>query len=183
MATPPDFTSGAVLTAAQMNSVGLWLVKSQAVGAGASNVVVTNAFSADFDNYKITLSGGTASGTANFSCIFGATISGGPYASTRIKNSPNNGTPVGNGLDSQNNFGYFGQGSTLGVNVNCDVSNPFLNQITTYFGSYMLVTGGGSELGTTQGFLNNSTSYTGFTITFGGQTVTGATLRVYGYRK
>jgi hypothetical protein len=178
----PDFSPGEVLTAAAMDSIGLWLVKSQPIGAGASDVVVTNAFSADFDNYKITLSGGTASGTANFTCIFGATNSGGPYASTRIKNSPNAGTPVGNGLDSQNNFGYFGQGSTSGVNVDCDVFNPFLTRVTTYFGSYLLLTGGSSELGTTQGFLNNATSYTGFTITFGGQTVTGATLRVYGYR-
>jgi hypothetical protein len=41
MATPPDFSSGAVLTAAQMNSVGLWLVKTQTVGTTVSSVAVT----------------------------------------------------------------------------------------------------------------------------------------------
>jgi hypothetical protein len=41
MATPPDFSSGAVLTAAQMNSVGLWLVKTQTVGTAVSSVAVT----------------------------------------------------------------------------------------------------------------------------------------------
>jgi hypothetical protein len=62
MATPPDFTTGAVLTAAQMNAVGLWLVKTQTVGSAVPDVTVTDAFSADYDNYKILYTGGTASG-------------------------------------------------------------------------------------------------------------------------
>lgn len=52
MATPPDFTPGAVLTAAQMDSVGLWLVKSQDFSA-QDPLDVTSIFSSDFRNYKI----------------------------------------------------------------------------------------------------------------------------------
>jgi len=180
MATPPVFSSGAVLTAAQMNSVGMWLVKSQAVGAGASNVVVTNAFSADFDNYKITLTGGTGSSIANYSMVLGSTLTG--YYSSRIKNQPNSGTPTGNGIDNTGNWGYFGQGNTGWINVNCDLLNPFLSKMTVYNGSYIIENGSSSEIGTTQGFQTSTTSFTGFTLTFGSTTVTGATLRVYGYR-
>jgi hypothetical protein len=49
MATPPDFSVGQVLTAAQMNAVGLWLVKTQTIAAGSTDVTVTNAFPDDFD--------------------------------------------------------------------------------------------------------------------------------------
>jgi hypothetical protein len=177
----PDFSPGEVLTAAAMDSISGFLVKSQAVGAGAADIVVTGAFSADFDNYKITLSGGTCSGIANFGCIFGATI-GSVYSSTRIANSPNSATPAGSATSAGTSFGFFGQGGTDWVNVNCDVFSPFLAKRTIYNGSYMIDIGASSVIGTTQGFLDNNDSYTGFTITFGGQTVTDATLRVYGYR-
>jgi hypothetical protein len=177
----PSFNAGEVLTAADMNAVGLWLVKSQPIGAGASNVVVTNAFSTDFDNYKITLTGGVGTGIANYSCVLGSTATG--YFSSRIKNQPNNGSVVGNGIDNSTSWGYFGQGNTGWINVNCDVLNPFLARTTVYNGSYMIENGSNSEIGTTQGFQTSTTSFTGFTITFGGTTVTGATLRVYGYRK
>jgi hypothetical protein len=164
-----------------MNQAGLWLTKSQAVGAGAADVVVTGAFSADFDNYKITLSGGTCSGVTNFTCIFGATT-GSVYSSSRIANSPNSATPAGSATSAGTSFGFFGQGGTNWVNVNCDVFSPFLAKRTIYNGSYLIDIGASSVIGTTQGFLANNDSYTGFTITFGGQTVTDATLRVYGYR-
>ena len=50
MATPPTFSSGSVLTAAQMNAVGLWLVKTQTVGTAVSSVSVTDVFSSNYDN-------------------------------------------------------------------------------------------------------------------------------------
>jgi len=65
MATPPDFTTGSVLTAAQMNKVGLWLVKQQTIGSAVSSVTVTGAFSADYDNYQIIVSGVSLSVAAN----------------------------------------------------------------------------------------------------------------------
>ena len=56
--TYPTFTNGQVLPASDLNAIGLWLVKSQTVGTGVSSVTVSNAFSADFDNYRIIYSGG-----------------------------------------------------------------------------------------------------------------------------
>ena len=73
MATPPDFSSGAVLTAAQMNSVGLWLVKTQVVGNAVASVAVTSAFSSDYDSYRIIYSGGSQSIAGEMRMTLGAT--------------------------------------------------------------------------------------------------------------
>jgi hypothetical protein len=51
MATPPDFTSGAVLTAAQMNSVGLWKVGAYTLSGVTTQFV--GVFSSDFTNYLV----------------------------------------------------------------------------------------------------------------------------------
>ena len=64
MATPPDFTAGQVLTAAQMDAVGMWLVKSQNFSA-ADPLDITSVFTSDFRNYKCYLQyyGSSASNT------------------------------------------------------------------------------------------------------------------------
>lgn len=53
MATPPVFTAGQVLTAAQMNKVGAWLV-TNATFSAVSAVNVNNCFTSDFINYRVT---------------------------------------------------------------------------------------------------------------------------------
>jgi len=55
MATPPDFTAGQILTAAQMNAVGMWFINSFTVSA-APEIICDDVFSADFENYKIVYS-------------------------------------------------------------------------------------------------------------------------------
>jgi hypothetical protein len=84
MATPPTFSSGTVLTAAQMNAVGLWLVKTQTIGNAVSSVAVTNAFSTDYDNYKIIISGGASSAQAFLTLQLGASATGYYYANSGV---------------------------------------------------------------------------------------------------
>jgi hypothetical protein len=52
MATPPEFTAGQVLTAAQMNAVGLWEISSTTFSAVSSHAV-NGCFNADYDSYRI----------------------------------------------------------------------------------------------------------------------------------
>lgn len=52
MATPPDFTNGAVLTAAQMDKVAMWTVGGGTY-TGADPIAVTGCFTSDFRNYRI----------------------------------------------------------------------------------------------------------------------------------
>lgn len=53
MATPPDFTAGSVLTAAQMNAVGLWLLETKTLTASAGPIQFDNKFTTDYDSYLL----------------------------------------------------------------------------------------------------------------------------------
>ena len=179
MTTPPDFSSGSILTAAQMNSVGLWLVKSQAVGTGVSSVTVTGAFSADYDNYLIVMSGGTSSvGGAVGIEIGGAPnnyygfLAYGSSASSTVFGAGRNGTALLNWVGGS-------QGAGQAVHVSVQVMNPFKALYTKFAnGAYQEL----DAYGTMQGEHRVATSYTSFKLVPDSGTLTGGTIRVYGYR-
>jgi hypothetical protein len=175
----PDFTPGEVLTAAAMDSIGLWLVKTQTVGTAVPNVVVTGAFSADFDNYRITYTGGTTSATTNIVMVMGATTTG-YYAQTIYQQYASALAPLANVPDNNGAaWNYIGGGGAATfARVALDLYNPFLATRTVVSSQYATQT----VAGATNGFLNNTTSYTGFTFGCGAGTLTGGTIRVYGYR-
>ena len=64
--------------------------------------------------------------------------------------------------------------------MNMDLANPFLAQHTTMSASWTNTDTGGSA-GFGSGFHAVSTSFTAFTITTDGGTLTGGKIRVYGY--
>ena len=179
MATPPDFSSGAVLTAAQMNAVGLWLVKTQTVGTGVSSVVVTNCFSADYDNYKITYTGGSGSTFQDITMVLGSTTAN--YYWVDVASTFATGAVTGTASGAVSNaYWRVGKNAVDGALVNMDVLNPFLSKRTFFnsSASFAITTANFIYNG---GYLNNSTSYTGFTLNPIGSTLTGGTIRVYGY--
>jgi hypothetical protein len=177
--TFPVFASGDVLNAADMNGVGLWLVKSQAVGTGVSSVTVTGAFSADYDNYRITYTGGVGSGSASIQMRLGSTATG--YYSQLVYAAYASPIPPVSNVPDNNNaqWSYVGANSTTMPRIEMELNNPFQSVRTQMKGSYVDTTLSGNFAG----FLDNTTSYTGFTI-FGGlsTTLTGGVIRVYGYR-
>ena len=177
--TYPVFASGDVLNASDMNGVGLWLVKSQAVGTGVSSVTVTGAFSADYDNYRISYTGGVGSGGAAISMRLGATATGYysqlMYAAYASPIPPISNVPDNNGAQ----WSYFGAMTASMARVSVELNNPFLAARTQFNGTYVDI----ALSGQMAGFLDNTTSYTAFTLTAGGGgTLTGGTIRVYGYR-
>ena len=178
MTTPPTFTSGAVLTAAQMNSVGLWLVKTQTVGTAVSSVTVTGAFSADYDNYLIVMSGGTVSTDSDINIKLGASATG-YYAFLNYGDSASN-TPLGAGRNNQTQFNWVGGGATgQSAHVHVQVFGPNKTAYTKLLnGTYQSGTG----YGTVQGEHRVATSYTSFILTPGAGTLTGGTIYVYGYK-
>ena len=178
MATPPTFSSGAILTAAQMNSVGLWLVKTQTVGNAAASVAVTSAFSADYDSYRIIYSGGSQSSGGEIRMTLGAT--GGVVYYSSIVYATWTGATGGTG---GNGIAYWnvGSGRTAGNSVCIDIHRPFATDETWFNGSYVGIDAG-SVSGSVNGFLNNTTSYTAFTFTPSSGTLTGGTIYVYGYK-
>jgi hypothetical protein len=177
MATPPSFTAGSVLTAAQMNSVGLWLVKSQTIGSGVSSVSVTGAFSADYDAYRIVVNGVDCTSPDTVVLMtLGSTTSGyyGNLGYYKI-GTGNGDLPISNGA-------HWYVGITDGETNTCfsyDLFSPNQATRTAYYG------GGWGYLSTftTAGMLANTTQYTAFTLTAAAGTMTGGTISVYGYRK
>lgn len=174
----PVFASGDVLNASDMNAVGLWLVKSQAVGSAVSSVTVTGAFSSSFDNYLITLSGGTASADSAIALKLGASTTG--YYGVLI--FTNTTTPSATAA-ADNNGGTFtfvgGAASDQNAHVSVNLFNPFQAAYTKCRnGSYQ----NGNNYGAYNGEHRVATSYTDFTLVPGSGTLTGGTIRVYGYR-
>ena len=190
------FVSGQILTAAQMTSlqgdIGLTQITPTAVtnatlsggvatiGSLVSSVTITGVFTSTFDSYRIVVSGGAGSvATENLNMTLGSTATGYYWARTgRTFADTDNGGASGGSVA----FWRAGGTNTAGINMIADVLNPFLaDESVFYSSSIYLATGGGSF--NAAGFLNNSTSYTSFTLAPGSGTISGGTIVVYGYRK
>ena len=181
--TYPSFNSGEVLTASDMNAVGLWLVKTQTVGSAQTTIEVTGAFSSNYDNYRITYTGGTASaaGGIRFRMGTGASVSNANYYNSVNYTLWASGGPTA--VQNNASLGYWQYAGAIDSNSNAfmsiDVFEPYAARSTRFFGAWLQVDSGGN----TGGLHRVNTSYTGFTLTFdSGANVSGGTIRVYGYR-
>jgi hypothetical protein len=156
---------------------GLTFIKKQTIGTAVSSVTVTDAFSATYENYKIVVSGGTASAGLNCHMVLGASATQ-YYAGLSITTFA---TGAGSNFAANNltTWPYVGYFDTNGHRVTIDVLNPFLAKYTTYDGPYIAV----NSAGYVAGVHNQNTSYTDFTLSSPGGTVTGGTIYVYGYNK
>jgi hypothetical protein len=153
---------------------GLQLVKKQAIGSAVSSVVVNDAFSATYENYKIIISDGLASAATNLNLTLGSTTTG--YNAATIRIAFSGATSLNVGTVNGSNFG-FGTGNTGYLHFDVNLINPFLTNNTFVNGPYFSITTGGFSTG----YLANTTSYTAFTITSSVGTLTGGTIYVYGY--
>jgi hypothetical protein len=174
----PDFSPGEVLTAAAMDSIGLWLVKTQTVGTGVSSVTVTGAFSADFDNYRIIYSNGVASAADSNIAIqlSGSAVS---YDEALIYNTFASATVNGFQRQNQTSWLWGGNANQQQNLFNMDLFGPFTTRYTYYkSNAFSPLLANGLSGGTHK----VATSYSGFTLTPGAGTITGGTIRVYGYR-
>lgn len=183
MAVPPDFVAGQVLTAAQMNKIGLWQVKTQTIGTTVSSVTVSSAFSADYDDYLITMTGGVTSASTYVALTLGSAATGYYFGATGTRWDTGNPSNVfGSNQASFTNAMYGNTDTTFGYVV---LQNPFNTKRTGMLQQLNInVTTGVSTL-TGGGYLNDNTSYTAFTLTTvtALSTMTGGIIRVYGYRK
>ena len=147
------------------------------IGSAVSSVTVAGAFSATYDAYKIILLGGTGTNNKSIAMQIGAATTG--YYWTM----PHESYSGGGGVVRRNNvtnFNYIGNSQTAQLSVTCEVLNPF-QSTNTLINAFFVDP---AISGVTVGFLNNSTSYTAFTlISEAASTFTGGTIRVYGYRK
>ena len=175
--TYPVFASGDVLNASDMNGVGLWLVKSQAVGSGVSSVTVSDAFTADYDSYKVIYDGGVGSAFVTIAMQLGASGTG--YFMSLPYVSYGTSAALGTSLNNSSSFALIGAGNTSSLALDVDVLSPNLPRFTRVLGAYIADT----EAGSYGGVHKVATAYTGFTLIIAGGSVTGGTISVYGYKK
>lgn len=181
MATPPTFSSGAILTAAQMNSVGLWLVKTQTVGTTVSTAPVTGAFSADYNNYFVTWTGGTGSvGGAQLRIAFNVDTASN-YYSNIITQTAGVATVNGQAFGALVGFTVVGYVDTGDTSCSLTINNPNRALNTNFYGSFNCL-GASSQVGTVGGWSVGTGANTGFTLFPSSGTISGGTICVYGFR-
>jgi hypothetical protein len=182
MATPPDFTTGQVLTAAQMNAVGMWLVGTFTVSA-QSEIICSSVFSSDYDNYKIvyTLPTNTnfirmqlRDGSGNVATNYGTTNAGITDNSTSVSFLNSNASTWNDTrwLISPNNVSF----GTIEIFQPNLAANTFIDHTCSS------VSGTNSNKLFGAGRHNANTQATGFRIFPDSGTFT-ATVRVYGYNQ
>lgn len=196
MATPPTFTVGQVLTAAQMNAVGMWKMTPTSVAnatisngtvipnSGVSTVTINGVFTSDFANYVISWSGMGASvgGSVLYAklCIAGTPQTSGWYGNTFFIAAGAAGG-LSNATLSNAAFTEIGSLTSTSGHFNTGVANiqspqlaaqtrcQFTNADDYYFrtGAY---------------HLSNTTQYDGIQLLAASGTLSGGKIRIYGLR-
>jgi len=160
-------------------SAGLTLISTTTIGTAVASVTVSGAFSATYDNYQIVVSDGVVSAATNLKLTLGATATGyyGGLASIIFSTGALNTTSDNNATS----FSSISRPTTNTLNASFELNSPFLAKNTMINSNYnSAITSG--DAGFYAGFLNNSTSYTAFTLATTAGTFTGGKIRVYGFK-
>jgi hypothetical protein len=174
-----EFYDGSAWVAAGGGAASaLTLIKTQTIGSAVTSVVVADAFSVDYDNYLITLNGGSGSTANTLRMILGSTTTG--YHSVNTLYVYNNGSNFVQANNNGASFTTVGAMSSGGLQMELTLQNPFLSRLTVMRSTTIETLSTGAVY-FTAGVLNDTTSYTGFTITPNSGNITGGTIRVYGY--
>jgi hypothetical protein len=160
------------------SSSALTLISSTTIGSAVSSVTVSGAFSSTYDNYLILFNGGSASVAADFLYLtLGSTSSGYNQGGSSSTYPASN---LGSERRANTTSWYGGYMNTAGINGQITLMGPNMTENT--FINAVFASGRTSDAGyQLPGFLNDTTAYTAFTLTTGSGTITGGTIRVYGY--
>jgi hypothetical protein len=164
-----------------LGAPGLELIKVETIGTTVSSIPVASAFSTDYDNYKVIIQGGTASITGDLAIqMTGATT--GYYSGTVRVVAAGTGSFTGQSNQASMEIGRYTTGTNQ-PSATLEIMAPFQAARTTMTSTSIFGDTTNGPFRQIAGFLNNTTSYTGFTILAGTGTLTGGTISVYGYRK
>ena len=177
MATPPVFTTGAVLTAAQMNAVGMWEITSFTPSSNQGAFTINSAFSSDYDSYRLIWSGGVGVGAGSITVTLGASVAGYGWSLPYVVYGAGaaGGTSVG---PNAAGFPLTGTFTTAYGNFDMTLVDPFKARYTRIYGPYTSL----SEAGNYAGLHAVATSYTSITITPVTANINGGVFTLYGIR-
>ena len=161
------------------SGAGLTLISSTTIGTTVSTVAVSSCFSSTYDNYKIIVSGGIASSNPNLDLVLGSTTSGYYYFLIRSNAYSSVSQSTASNTTS---FPFVGSGGPNSLQANFDLLGPNLAKRTEFTGTSHTTNSSSLGFGVVGGFQNSDTQFTGFTLGTGGDgTMTGGTIKVYGY--
>jgi len=174
----PDFSPGEVLTAAAMDSIGLWLVKSQTVGSNVASVVVSDCFSADYQNYKIVITGLDQANNDRELRFQLNNQTGTVYRFSFSVGTHGGATFTNTGDQNVVSWAIGYSGSEDDVFSSIEIAYPFVSDRRTIFTAFTTTSNWRVWAG---GATTAAASNTGFTIS-SSQNITGGNIRVYGIR-
>lgn len=153
------------------------------IGSAVSSITITGCFTSEFDNYLITLIGGLTSNSnidlrMTLRTSNGSTSTTGYYAAL-IYSTMDSATPLAYNIS---NGGYWANSACSNgtkPNMYANVLNPNIADYTFITNSFIR----SNAVGTHQGWHTVSTAYNSFVLTCSSGTITGGTIRVYGYNQ
>jgi hypothetical protein len=148
------------------------------IGSAVSSVNVTGVFSSNYDVYKIIIAGGVASGAPDLQVSLDGITTG--YYSTLTYQAFGSTTVVGAVANNAARWSWTGAGTTASLNMNLELHSPNLAKPKTASNFYNEM-GISATNGLSRQFNASTTQATGFTITPSTGTITGGTIRIYGY--
>jgi hypothetical protein len=185
----PDFSPGEVLTAAAMDSIGLWKVTTATV-SGQPTLTVDNCFSANYENYRIVIN---MTGVSNGNTLLfrlldsaGAPIVTNYYATAYGQDyaTPTSSFATLNSTTSAPLGWLPNVSSAFPISVSMDVFRPFDSSLRTESNGLHTGINSGTAFQAGANFMarNATERARGFDLRSGlGTNITG-TVRVYGYR-
>ena len=154
---------------------GLALIKTVTVGTSQTSTTVSDVFSSRYRNYKIMISGGSATTAGAVSLALGSANTGYSAGYTVVTHSTN--AVTGDADNNATKWTRAGGALSNSVFMNVDLISPFLSEVTWAFGQSQTTT---VTSRTFSGILNTTDSYTSFTVEYPDQ-VSSAVIQVYGY--
>ena len=198
MPTPPDFNVGGILTAAQMDAIGFWRVSptsvtngtlnsdgSVTIGSAQSSVLLSGCFTSTYKWYRVVIDSVTMSSNSRATIVYcKLSASGTPASSAYHWGIPR--VDLANGTVSS----WYGQNNVNGCQIGTGLGDKFgalfdvgMPQVSTHtvFANINCPNDSTGYAGSGSGLHQNTASYDGFQIAVSAGTMTGGTIRVYGY--
>jgi hypothetical protein len=148
------------------------------IGTGNTSVTISNAFSSTYDNYKIVISGGGGSvSSISVRLKLGSSATG--YYGVMAYSLYSSGSALFAVDNNSTQFSFVANSGTNQFASSFDLLNPFLAKWTTIQNAGWVAN---NASGTYNGIHQVATSYSSFDILPESGTITGGTIRVYGYR-
>jgi hypothetical protein len=175
----PDFSPGEVLTAAAMDSIGLWKIAETSFTTAATPFI-DGCFSADFENYVVVFTGlsSITGGYTNVQLRAATVAKATNYSRAGLVSTTGGVLGADSFGTGQNGWRVLGQ-STSGLYATMNFYRPFTSAETGYAVTSSYV----GNLYSLAGTQTESYSADGFQLIANGNAATyTGTLRVYGYR-